>query len=72
MIPLAFADMGATVKVERISGRPEVRSHLQDLGFVEGAEAVVVQAQDGDLIVNLMGTKLAITKEMAEKIMVRP
>ena len=71
-MPLALANAGDALVVERISGAPDVKKHLEDLGFVTGAEIEVVQAQKGNLIIALKGSRLAITSEMARKIMVRP
>ena len=71
MLPFSFAKAGETVTVRRVGGKPEVRQHLSDLGFVDGAEVEVVQAQEGNLIIKVKGSRLAITKEMAEKIMVQ-
>jgi len=70
MLPLLMSQTGDEVKVARVSGRPDVKKHLEDLGFVEGTPLEVVQAQDGNMIVRIRNSKLAITKEMAEKIMV--
>lgn len=71
MLPISFSKAGETVTVRRVGGKPEVRQHLSDLGFVDGAEVEVVQAQEGNLIIKVKGSCLAITKEMAEKIMVQ-
>jgi len=69
-MPLTLAKAGDTVIVERITGKDEIRSHLADLGFVPGAEIEVVQSQGGNIIVKVKGSRLAITKEMAAKILV--
>lgn len=71
MIPLTFADQGKVLKVARASGTPEVRKHLEDLGFIEGSEVQVISQRNGDVIVAVKGTRLAITSQMASKIMVQ-
>lgn len=71
MIPLAMSKPGEKVKVLRVGGNDEGKQHLADLGFVPGAEVTVVSAPgDGNVIVNLKGAKLAITSQMATKIMI--
>ncbi len=71
MLPLTFAKTGNSILVARISGTPDMKKHLEDLGFVVGTQAEIVSAAgDGNVIVNLKGSRLAITQEMARKIMV--
>ena len=53
-----------------VGGNPEVRSHLEDLGFVAGASVSVVSAISGNLIVRVKESRVAISKEMAGKIMI--
>ncbi|MBR1822630.1 MAG: ferrous iron transport protein A [Ruminococcus sp.] len=69
-MPLTFADVGATYTIQRLGGTPEVKKHLENLGFVAGGEVSVVNTVDGNLIVNVKGTRVAISREMAQKIMV--
>ena len=70
MMPLALADMGSENTIRRIGGSPEVRKHLEDLGFVAGGSATVVAAMNGNLIVKVKETRVAISEEMARKIMI--
>ena len=71
MLPLTLAKTGTKILVARISGNQEMKKHLEDLGFVVGAQAEVISASgDGNVIVNLKGSRLAITIEMSRKIMV--
>lgn len=65
-----MADMGKEVTVARVSGKLEVKRHLEDLGFVTGSKITVVQSHDGDMIVKVKDARLAITREMAGKIWV--
>lgn len=70
MIPLAFAEVGAENIIKRIGGKQEVKAHLQTLGFVVGGAVTIVSAMGGDIIVNLKDARIAISREMAQKIMI--
>ena len=70
MMPLALADMGTENIIRRIGGSPEVRKHLEDLGFVAGGTATVVASMSGNIIVKVKEARVAISEEMARKIMV--
>jgi ferrous iron transport protein A len=71
MMPLSFAKAGENVLIARIGGNEEVKKHLEDIGFVVGAQVQVISAGgDGNIIVNLKDSRLAITEEMAKKIMI--
>ncbi len=70
MIPLTMMKSGDRVVVGRIGGADEVKKHLEDLGFVVGTQVEIISAHDGDVIVKVRDSKLAITREMAAKIFV--
>lgn len=70
MMPLILATAGETNTIRKVSGNPEVKKHLEDLGFVVGGEVTVVSAIGGNLIVNVKESRIAISREMAGKIMV--
>lgn len=70
MMPLTFADSGEICIVKKIGGNPEVKKHLEDLGFVVGAGVSVINTMGGNLIVKVKESRVAISKEMAQKIMV--
>lgn len=71
MMPLAFARTGDKVLVARIGGNEEGKKHLEDLGFVVGAQVDIISASgDGNIIVSLKESRLAITSQMAAKIMI--
>ena len=70
MMPLALAQIGEENTVKRISGRPEVKKHLENLGFVVGGSVTVVTSLGGNVIVNVKDSRIAISEEMARKIMV--
>ena len=70
MMPLILAVAGETNTIRKVSGNPEVKKHLEDLGFVVGGEVTVVSAIGGNLIVNVKESRIIISREMAGKIMV--
>ena len=70
MIPLKFVKSGDTVKIIKISGDGSLRQHLKDLGFVNDTVANVVTSHGGDVILNIKNTRVALTREMAGRIMI--
>ena len=70
MMPLVFADPGEELVIHKVGGSPEVKKHLEDLGFVTGGLVQVINTINGNLIVNVKETRVAISKEMAQKIMI--
>lgn len=70
MMPLTLVDAGAQRVIRRVGGLPDVKKHLEDLGFVVGSTVTVISAQNGNVIVNVKESRIAISREMAQKIMV--
>ena len=70
MLPLSLAQMGEENVIRHVSGSPEVKKHLEDLGFVVGGTVTVVNALGGNVIVKVKEARVAISEEMARKIMV--
>lgn len=70
MMALALAKIGEEAIIRKVSGSPEIRKHLEDMGFVAGGNITVVSAIGGNLIVNVKESRVAISREMATKIMV--
>ncbi len=70
MMPLTFAEAGEEHIIRKIGGKQEIRAHLKDLGFVVGSAITVVSAIGGNIIVNVKESRIAISKEMAQKIMI--
>lgn len=70
MMSLSLAQVGEENIIKRIGGSPEVKRHLENLGFVVGGEVTVVNTLGGNVIVNVKEARVAISKEMAVKIMV--
>ena len=69
MMPLMFAQVGEENIIRKIGGSPEVKQHLENLGFVVGT-VKVVNALGGNVIVNVKESRVAISEEMAKKIMI--
>ena len=70
MMPLTYAVAGEENIIKKIGGTPEVKKHLADLGFVVGGTVTVVNTLGGNMIVNVKDSRVAIDKQMAQKIMV--
>ena len=70
MMPLVLADIGQEYTIRKLSGSPEVKKHLEDLGFVVGGNVTVVSALQGNVIVKVKESRVAIDGELARKIMV--
>ena len=70
MIPLNMADVGSPQIVKRIGGNPEVRQHLETLGFHIGGEVTIVNTLAGNLIVKVKESRVAVDEALARKIMV--
>ena len=70
MMPLQLADAGEVNIIKRVGGNPETKKHLEDMGFVVGGEVSVVSTIGGNLIVKVKESRVAISREMAGKIMV--
>lgn len=70
MMPLIFANPGEGNIIKKIGGSAEVKRHLENLGFVVGGTVTIVNDLGGNLIVNVKEARVAISKEMAQKIMV--
>lgn len=70
MMPLSLANVGENNIIKKIGGNAEVKKHLENLGFVVGGNVQIVSALGGNVIVNVKEARVAISEEMARKIMV--
>ena len=70
MIPLVFAAEGEENIIKKIGGSPEVKKHLENLGFVSGSSVTVITTLSGNVIVKVKEARVAISREMAQKIMI--
>ena len=69
-MPLVLAELGEENTIRRIGGTPEVKKHLADLGFVVGGRVSIISALGGNVIVNVKESRVAISEEMARKILI--
>ncbi len=70
MMPLTLAPDGEQNVIRRLGGTPEVRHHLETLGFLVGGTATVVSRTGGNLIVNVKEVRVALDEKLAQKIMI--
>ena len=70
MMPIKFADVGKECIIKRIGGSPEVKKHLENLGFTVGESAVLISTLGGNIIVKVKESRVAIDKELANKILI--
>ena len=70
MMPLTLVNIGEENMIRRVGGKQEVKKHLEDLGFVAGSRVTVISMLGGNVIVNVKESRVAVSREMAQKIMV--
>ncbi|MBS6563835.1 MAG: ferrous iron transport protein A [Clostridiales bacterium] len=70
MMPLTLATVGEENVIKKVGGKPDVKAHLEDMGFVPGGSVTIVSTMGGNMIVNVKGARVAIGREMAGKIMI--
>ena len=70
MLPLTMASQGEPVTIKKVGGKQETKKFLETLGFVVGGTITVVSEINGNMIVNVKDSRVAIGKDMANKIMV--
>ena len=70
MMPLTLAAAGEENIIRKVGGNPEVKKHLEDLGFVAGDTVTVVSSLAGNVIVKVKESRVATSQEMAPKIMI--
>ncbi len=69
-MPLTMMSAGETNTIKRVGRKEETRRFLENLGFVAGGVVTVVSEAGGNLIVNVKDSRVAVGKDMANKIMV--
>lgn len=69
-MPLTMAASGEINTVKRINGKDETKHFLESLGFVEGGQVQVISEISGNLIVNIKDTRIALSKSMANRILI--
>lgn len=70
MMPLSMAQIGEHKLIKKINGKDETKRFLENLGFLEGSDVVVVSVLAGNMILSVKNTRVAIDKTMANRIMV--
>ncbi len=70
MMPLTMANTGEEIIIRKVGGNPDTRKFLENLGFVAGSAVTVISEIGGNVIVNVKDSRIAVSKEMAQKIMV--
>ncbi|MBS5082064.1 MAG: FeoA family protein [Clostridiales bacterium] len=70
MMPLTMANTGEMNVIKKVGGKEDTRRFLENLGFVTGAAVTVVSAIQGNVIVNIKDSRVAINQDMAKKIMI--
>ena len=69
-MPLSMVKEGEINTIFKVGGKEETRKFLENLGFVSGGEVTVVSQINGSIIVNVKGSRVAIGRDMANKVMV--
>ncbi len=69
-MPLAMAKAGETSSIKKVGGKDETKRFLENLGFVVGGNVTVVSENNGNIIVNVKDSRIAISREMANKIII--
>ena len=70
MMPLNLADVGEPQIIKKLGGSPEVKKHLEDMGFNVGGEISIVSTLNGNLIVKVKESRVAVSEELARRIMI--
>ena len=70
MMPLILADPGEEAIIKKVGGSPEMKKHLEDMGFTAGGAVTVMNTIGGNLIVKVKETRVAINEDLARKIMI--
>lgn len=69
-MPLTMANEGELNSIKKVGGKMETRQFLENLGFVVGTPVTVITKISGNVIVNIKESRVAISRGMANKIMV--
>ncbi|SMC64226.1 FeoA family protein [Papillibacter cinnamivorans] len=70
MVPLTMAKPGEEATIKRIGGKTEIRQFLESLGFVTGSAVTVIAENGGSVIVSVKDSRVAVSREMANKILI--
>ena len=70
MMPLVMVDTGEEAIIRKVGGSPDMKKHLEDMGFNIGSEISIVSVLAGNLIVKVKDSRVAVSGELARRIMV--
>ena len=70
MMPLIMAQPGEEMIIRKVGGSPEMKKHLEDMGFTAGSAVTVMNTIGGNLIVKVRESRVAVSREMAARIMI--
>ena len=70
MMPLSYASAGEENVIRSVGGRLEVKKHLENLGFTVGGKVTVISTINGNVIVNVRDSRIAVDRTLANKIMI--
>ena len=70
MLPLCYAETGQPYIIKKIGGSPEVKQHLENLGFNVGGEVMIINTFGGNIIVKVKDCRIGVSGELARKIMI--
>ena len=70
MMPICFAEAGEDLIIKKVGGTPEVKKHLEDMGFTPGERVSVINTLAGNIIVRVKESRVALSNELARRIMV--
>ena len=70
MMPLTLAAVGEENIIKKVGGSPQMKKHLEDMGFVAGGRIQLVSTSAGNVIVRVKESRVAISREMAQRIMI--
>ncbi|MBP5222611.1 MAG: ferrous iron transport protein A [Lachnospiraceae bacterium] len=70
MMPLTYATPGEETIVKKVGGNPDVKRHLENLGFTPGGSVTLISVLGGNVIVKVKESRIALNEDMARKVMV--
>lgn len=70
MMPVYLADPGEELVIKKVGGAPEVKKHLEDMGFTAGGSVTLISRLGGNIIVRVKDSRVALSRELAGRIMV--
>lgn len=69
-MPLTMAETGIMKSIKKINGKDGTKRFLESLGFVEGEQVMIISEMNGNMIVNVKNARIAISRQMANRVMV--